>query len=120
MPSTYNVSLPVTDNEAFTSTAYRDIVVQPGPPGAPVARFAVSPSPVDPDVPVTFNASTSYDPNGYIVSCAWDFGDLSPAGSGVTTMHADLFHGVYTASLNVTANQGLSSAATHQLGVRDR
>ena len=120
MAGTYNVSLTVTDNESFTSTAYRDIVVQPGPPGAPVARFVVSPSPVDPDVPVTFNASTSYDPNGYIVSYAWDFGDLSPAGSGVTTMHTYLFHGVYTAILNVTDNQGLSSTATHQLVVRNR
>src|SRR5439155_1723679 len=71
MAGTYNVSLTVTDNESFTSTAYRDIVVQPGPPGAPVARFVVSPSPVDPDVPVTFNASTSYDSDGYIVSYAW-------------------------------------------------
>ena len=120
MAGTYNVSLTVTDNESFTSTAYRDIVVQPGPPGAPVARFVVSPSPVDPDVPVTFNASTSYDPNGYIVSYAWDFGDSSPAGSGVTTMHTYLFHGVYTAILNVTDNQGLSSTATHQLVVRNR
>ncbi len=37
MAGTYNVSLTVTDNESFTSIAYRDIVVQPGPPGAPVA-----------------------------------------------------------------------------------
>ena len=37
MAGTYNVSLTVTDNESFTSTAYRDIVVRPGPPGAPVA-----------------------------------------------------------------------------------
>src|SRR5437870_3145241 len=117
---TYNVSLTVTDNESFTSTAYRDIVVQPGPPGAPVARFVASPSPVDPNLPVTFNASTSYDSDGYIASYAWDFGDLSPAGSGVTTTHTYLSHGVYTAILNVTDNQGLSSTATHQLVVRNR
>src|SRR5207244_698458 len=117
---TYNVSLTVSDNESFTSTAYRDIVVQPGPPGAPVARFVASPSPVDPDLPVTFNASMSYDSDGYIASYAWDFGDLSPAGSGVTTTHTYLSHGVYTAILNVTDNQGLSSAATHQVVVRNR
>jgi len=117
---TYNVSLTVTDNESFTSTAYRDIVVQPGPPGAPVARFVASPSPVDPDLPVTFNASMSYDSDGYIASYAWDFGDLSPAGSAVTTTHTYLSHGVYTAILNVTDNQGLSSAATHQVVVRNR
>jgi glucose/arabinose dehydrogenase len=39
---TYNVSLTVTDNESFTSTAYRDIVVQSGASGPPAA----SPSPV--------------------------------------------------------------------------
>jgi PKD repeat protein len=43
---TYNVSLTVTDNESFTATAYRNIVVQlgpPGPPGPPVDLSSVWP-----------------------------------------------------------------------------
>lgn len=115
---TYNVSLTVTDNESFTSTAHRDIVVGPGAPGPPVARFVVSPSTVDPYLLVTFNASTSYDPYGHIVSYAWDFGDSS-TGTGVTIKHGYLSHGVFTATLNITNNQSRSSTATHQVVVRD-
>jgi glucose/arabinose dehydrogenase/chitodextrinase len=116
---TYNVTLTVTDNESFTDTAYRNVVVQPAPPGPqpPVARFVLSPSPVNPGATVTFNASTSTDSDGTIVSYAWNFGDSSPAGSGVTTTHAYSVRGIYTATLNVTDNQSLSSEATHQVGV---
>jgi len=45
------------------------------PNQAPIASFTFSPSnPLLYDI-VTFNASASYDPDGSIVSYAWDFGD---------------------------------------------
>src|SRR5207249_1444946 len=109
---TFNVSLTVTDNESFTATAYRDVVVH----APPVADFVATPSPTNPGSPVTFNASASFDPDGTVVSYTWEFGD-STAGSGVMLTHAYANPSVYTAILTVVDNQSLSSNATHQVTV---
>src|SRR5438552_742366 len=118
----YNVVLTVTDNESFTNRTIQTVVVQSAPPGPqpPIARFTVTPTPVDRGVAVTFNASSSIDPDGTIVSYAWDFGDSSPAGSGVTKTHAYALAGTYSVTLNVTDDSSLWSRATHQVVVRNR
>lgn len=54
----------------------------------------------------TFNGSSSTDPDGTIVSYAWNFGDGTPPGSGVTTSHVYAASGTYTATLTVTDNRG--------------
>src|SRR3989454_307751 len=115
---TYNVTLNVTDNDSLNGTVYHDVVVGPPPPGPrpPVADFAASPSPVNPGSPVTFNATASFDPDGTIVTYAWEFGD-STFGGGVMPTHAYANPGVYTAILTVVDNQSLSSNATHQVTV---
>ena len=115
---TYNVTLNVTDNDSLNGTVYHDVVVGPPPPGPrpPIADFAASPSPVNPGSPVTFDATASFDPDGTIVSYAWEFGD-STVGSGVMPTHAYANPGVYTAILTVVDNQSLSSDATHQVTV---
>src|SRR5204863_130520 len=68
----YNVVLTVTDNESFTNRTSQTVVVQSAPPGPqpPIARFTVTPTPVDRGAAVTFNASSSVDPDGTIVSYA--------------------------------------------------
>ena len=114
----YNVTLNVTDNDSLNGTAYRDVVVRPAPPGPqpPAAEFMASPSPTNPGSPVTFNASASVDPDGTIVSYAWEFGD-STTGTGVLITHAYANPGVFTVNLTVVDNQTLSSKATHQVTV---
>src|SRR5437773_391145 len=92
----------------------------PPAPQPPIARFTVTPTPVDRGVAVTFNASSSIDPDGTIVSYAWDFGDSSPAGSDVTKTHAYALAGTYSVTLNVTDDSSLWSRATHQVVVRNR
>jgi len=115
---TYNVTLNITDNDALNATAYRDVVVQPAPPGPrpPVADFVVNPTSTNPGSPVTFDASASFDPDGTIVSYAWEFGD-STVDSGVVAIHAYANPGVFTVNLTVIDNQSLSSSATHQVTV---
>jgi streptogrisin C len=54
---------------------------------------------------VDFNASGSYDPDGSIVSYAWNFGD-GTTGSGVTTSHVFPYEGYFTVTLTVTDNTG--------------
>ncbi len=77
----------------------------------PVASFTYSPS--DPFVaePVTFDASASYDPNGIIVSYAWDFGD-NTTGTGLTTNHIYTMAGTYEVALTVTNDEGLANTVT--------
>ncbi|HLQ42370.1 MAG TPA: PKD domain-containing protein, partial [Thermoplasmata archaeon] len=121
VPGTYNVTLNVTDNSSLNGTAHHDVVVQPAPPGPqpPVADFTANPLRVNPGVSVTFNASASFDPDGMIVSYTWEFGD-STGGSGVVATHAYANSGVFTVNLTVVDNQTLSSKATHQVTVNAR
>jgi len=67
--------------------------------------------------PVTFNGGGSSDPDGSIVSFAWDFGDGSSA-SGTTVTHAYAAAAQYTVLLTVTDNAGLTGSDTAVITVR--
>jgi DNA/RNA endonuclease G (NUC1) len=64
----------------------------------------------------TFDASTSLDPNGTIVSYDWDFGDGS-TGSGVSVSHTYAQDGAFTVRLTITDNDGLTDSATFTVTV---
>ncbi len=85
----------------------------------PVASFTYSPSTPYTDETVTFNASSSYDPDGTIVSYFWDFGD-GIDGTGVTATHAYADNGVYTVMLTVTDNGGLTDTDSQAITVLNR
>src|SRR2546425_663560 len=109
---TFNATLTVTDNESFAATAYRHIVVR----APPIASFTATPNPAVVGASVTFDASTSFDPDGTIVSYTWEFGDAT-GGSGVVATHSYANPGVLAVNLTVLDNQTLSSRATHQVTV---
>ena len=114
---TYRVTLTVVDNESFSRNTSLNVVVQSPPtPQPPVALFVANPNPVNPGVPVQFNASTSYDPDGTIVNYSWDFGDTA-TGFGVAPTHAYAAPGTYTATLVVVDNSSLSDSTTHTITV---
>ena len=56
---------------------------------------------------VTFSALQSYDPDGNITNYEWDFGDGSTATS-ITVNHTYTNAGIYTVTLTVTDNEGLT------------
>jgi parallel beta-helix repeat protein len=115
---TCNATLIVTDNFGVTSL-YSDLtrvtitVIAP-----PVANFTYAPELPLADSLVTFNASSSYDQDGTIVSYRWDFDD----GNITTTTDPIITH-VYTAqstynvSLTVTDNDGLNNSITISITV---
>lgn len=65
----------------------------------------------------TFDASASVDPDGTIVSYAWDFGDGNNA-SGQVVNHSYVNSGLYTVTLTVTDNNGRSSSLSQQYDIR--
>lgn len=74
----------------------------------PIASFTMNPTTGTAPLEVTFNASSSYDTDGTIVSYAWDFEDGN-SGSGVTVKHTFNSKGSYNIKLTVTDNKGATA-----------
>jgi len=70
----------------------------------PVADVNVS-SNVSVNQTIVFNAVDSFDPDGFIVSYKWDFGD-GETGSGVSPEHVYRKSGRYNVTLMLTDNDG--------------
>lgn len=84
----------------------------------PVASFIADPTSGSSPLTVDFDASTSHDPDGTIVSYSWDFGD-GVSGTGVTTSHTftATTDKTYTVRLTVTDSGGKSATALTAISV---
>lgn len=87
-----------------------------GPLMAPYASFTYKPTSPSVGELVTFDASNSYDPDGEIVSYAWNYGD-DTSGSGKVTQHAYDKSGSYQVILKVTDDDGLNGTTTQHIYV---
>ena len=95
---------------------YVVIVNQP-----PIAVFSVNSYVAIVNQTITFNASSSYDPDGYIANYTWNFGD----GNITTTTEPVIAHtfskvGNYLVNLTVTDNNGLTNSTTKILRITVR
>jgi PKD repeat protein len=97
------------------------VLLQSGlpPPQPPIASFSYNPYYPETNQMVTFDASESYDPDGDIVSYAWDFGDGTPivVENDPVTYHTYTAYGDFTVKLTVTDDSGLTDDATATLHV---
>jgi|GEM_PF-1995069 len=103
----YTVTLTVTDDDGATDTITTAKTVRNK---SPVAIFTESAETVYVNETITFNAAESHDPDGYIVTYSWDFGDGSTA-TGFITFHAYADNGSYVVTLTVTDNDGATASA---------
>ncbi len=106
----FTVSLTVTDNNGGTDAASSTASIAPTANVLPVANAG---GPYNGTVgnPVSFDGSASSDPDGSIVSYAWDFGDGN-SGTGVSPTHSYASDGNFTVSLTVTDNNGATNTAS--------
>ena len=122
----YTVTLTVTDNAGLTGTASANITVVSDVP--PIAIFFWYPQVPAVNQTVFFNAGFySYDPDGYIVSWNWSFGDGTSGGGGNRSgnfsdggpfpTHAYATFGDFVVTLNVTDNAGLSASVSKTIHV---
>jgi PKD repeat protein len=102
----YTVTLTVTDDEDATGTDTASVnITAPNEP--PVADANGPYTGIEGDE-ILFNGSGSYDPDGTIVTYAWDFGDGS-TGTGVSPTYTYKANGTYTVAL--TVNDGKVDSA---------
>jgi PKD repeat protein len=117
-PGAHTVTLKVTDASGATDTVTHTIEVANR---EPIAAFTHSPISPETGDSVTFT-STSTDPDGSIVSLAWDLnGDGQfDDGSGSTAQRTFQLPGAYTVRLQVTDNEGATAVATETVSIANR
>ena len=84
----------------------------------PVASFSFWPQDPFQEELVTFDASSSYDSDGDIVSWEWDFGD-GTVGEGEVVDHSFDLPGEYTVVLTVTDNSGAQAVVSQTVPVEE-
>ena len=104
---TYTVTLTVTDNLWSQATTTTTVTITNQPPVA----NAGGPYSGQTATAIQFNGGGSYDPDGSVVSYAWNFGD-GATGSGLAPTHAYSTAGTYNITLTVTDNLGSQASAT--------
>ncbi len=109
-PGIFTVTLTIFDQRGGTgSTSLQIYVGQPNQ--LPVAAAAADPSSGTAPLQVSFSSAGSHDPDGSIVTYAWDFGD-GGSSSLANPAHTYTTPGSYTATLTVTDNQGATDSAS--------
>lgn len=115
---TYNVRLVVTDNVGATGQTVQPVSVTPPVNQPPVAQFTVTPLlPIVGEL-VTFDGTSSYDPDGTIVSYQWDLdgdGMIDRYGSVVSWTYP--VPGSYWVTLSVGDDQGAIGQAQQEVQV---
>jgi len=113
----YNVKLTVTDDKGATDTTTKNITITETLSNqSPTASFTANPTSGIAPLEVSFNASSSSDSDGTIISYAWDFKDGN-TGNGQTINHTFSSTGSYNVGLTITDNEGATDSATKTITV---
>ena len=115
----YTVTLTVTDNLGATDTDTTTASINDSdlPNTVPTANAGGPYQEIVNNI-VYFDGSESYDSDGTIDSYSWNFGD-GTTGSGATPTHTYTNYGVYTVTLTVTDNLGVTDFNTTTASIND-
>jgi len=115
----YAVIVKVSDGDLYIIQSFTIVVDEPPAVNqTPIASFTASPTSGVVPLEVFFDASGSYDPDGNILSYAWDFKDGS-TGNGQIISHTFAFTGNYDVKLTVTDNKGATDSTTKKIEVQE-
>jgi PKD repeat protein len=116
---TYTLRLTVTDNDGASDQADQTVQIS-APPPVNQPPTAVISGPVTAVVSQTlaFDAGSSSDADGSIVSYAWSFGDGATA-NGVSVSHMYTQVGGYQVSLTVTDDDGATATSGYTIQIAD-
>ncbi len=104
---TFDLSLTVTDSDGGSDVATYSLLVGNAPPRANAGPDRLA----NLVMVITFDGSGSRDPDGFISSWSWNFGDgTTGAGERVDKQYAR--EGVFTVTLTVTDNEGAKGTDT--------
>ncbi|MCB0335438.1 MAG: PKD domain-containing protein, partial [Bdellovibrionales bacterium] len=112
-PGKYVVQLEVIDEDQLSATATRTIEVNAAPVAIAITDVLSGTGPLK----VQFDASSSVDTDGIIVSYQWDFDGKSI--TGVFAQHTFKGLGTYPVSLTVTDDKGASTVSTLSIVVHE-
>lgn len=114
----YTITLTVTDDKGVTSQHAKGIDITAVREGneRPTATFSLTPPEGEAPLTIVADATESTDPDGWITTFDWDFGDGGTA-NGVTANHTYLETGTYTITLVITDNQGETATSNATLQV---
>jgi len=107
----FTVTLTATDNDGLTGIDSTTATINPAGGNTPPVAQANGPYSGTEGSAVQFSSSGSLDPDGSIVSYAWDFGDGNTS-STENPAHTYAAAGTYNVSLSVTDNAGDSTSDT--------
>jgi PKD repeat protein/pimeloyl-ACP methyl ester carboxylesterase len=114
----YDMTLIVTDNDGLTTPITKTITVANRPQQEPFASFNYFPDEPRTNERIYFDATSSFDPDGYIFEYSWNFGDGTYGRSpSATSDHTYTTDGHYTVQLTVTDNDGLSTTLERDISI---
>lgn len=115
-PGTYYPTVYVTDDWGHLASATAVVNVSGGGGNQPPSVGA-SVSPASGPAPLAVTLSgTAFDPDGFVVSYSWSFGDGGGA-VGAVAAHTYASPGTYQATLTVTDNIGATASASATVSV---